>query len=182
MYALALAASGRAAEARAVAGKPRLIRRDMFWLFLTGVRGLLAIALDDHERAQSAYQDLLPYAARPAGADTAVMTLGCCPDPWRPHPLPPPPRRGSPLQARPRRSRGHPHPRMGAQQGHLVRARWPASSTARSSSRTCSSKRSSDSSSSFRRRAAQGNKRQASPALALPLGAPQLASSGTPPG
>ena len=75
MYALALAASGRAAEARAVAGKPRLIRRDMFWLFLTGVRGLLAIALDDHERAQSAYQDLLPYAARLAGADTAVMTL-----------------------------------------------------------------------------------------------------------
>jgi DNA-binding SARP family transcriptional activator len=74
-YALALAASGRAAEARAAAGRPRPIRRDMLWLFMTGVRGLLAIAIDDRERAESAYQALLPYAARPAGADTGVMTL-----------------------------------------------------------------------------------------------------------
>ena len=37
---------------------------------MTGVRGLLAVALDDRERAESAYQALLPYAARPAGADT----------------------------------------------------------------------------------------------------------------
>ena len=69
-YALALAASGRAAQARAAAGRPRPIRRDLFWLFMTGVRGLLAIAIDDRERAESAYQALLPYAARPAGADT----------------------------------------------------------------------------------------------------------------
>ena len=64
-YALALAAAGRAAEARAVAARPRPIRRDHLWLFMTGVRGLLAIAIDDRERAESAYQDLLPYAARP---------------------------------------------------------------------------------------------------------------------
>ena len=74
-YALALAAAGRTAEARAVAGLPRPIRRDILWLFMTGVRGLLAIAIDDLERAESAYQDLLPYAARPVGADSATLTL-----------------------------------------------------------------------------------------------------------
>ena len=68
-YALALAAAGRAAEARAAAGRPRPIRRDVLWLFMTGIRGLLAIAIDDRERAESAYQALLPYAARPVGAD-----------------------------------------------------------------------------------------------------------------
>ena len=74
-YALALAASGRVAEARAAAGPPRPIRRDLFWLLMTGVRGLLAIAIDDRERAESAYQALLPYAARPTGADTMMVTL-----------------------------------------------------------------------------------------------------------
>lgn len=74
-YALALAAAGRAAEARAVAVWPRPIRRDMFWLFITAVRGQLAVAIDDRDRAGSAYRALLPYAARPAGADTGVMTL-----------------------------------------------------------------------------------------------------------
>jgi hypothetical protein len=73
-YALALAASGRAAEARAVAGRPRPIRRDHHWLFMTGVRGLLAIAIDDLERAESAYQSLLPFAARPVG-DNIIVTL-----------------------------------------------------------------------------------------------------------
>ena len=75
LYALSLAASGRIAEARAVAAGPRPVRRDRFWLFMTGLHGLLAIALDDHERAESAYQALLPHAARPAGANTGVMTL-----------------------------------------------------------------------------------------------------------
>ena len=74
-YALALAAAGRTAEARAVAARPRPIRRDVLWLFMTGVRGLLAIAIDDLERADSAYQDLLPYAARPVGADSMIVTL-----------------------------------------------------------------------------------------------------------
>ena len=44
-------------------------------LFMTGVRGLLAIAIDDLERAESAYRDLLPYAARPVGTDTMIATL-----------------------------------------------------------------------------------------------------------
>jgi hypothetical protein len=74
-YALTLAAAGRAAEARAVAARPRPIRRDILWLFMTGVRGLLAIAIDDLERAESAYRDLLPYAARPVGTDTMIATL-----------------------------------------------------------------------------------------------------------
>jgi len=75
MYALALAASGRASEATAVAGRPQPIRRDVFWLFMTAVRGLLGIALDDRERAESAYRALSPYPERAAGADTAMVTL-----------------------------------------------------------------------------------------------------------
>ena len=75
MYALALATAGRTAEARAAAGPPQPIARDVLWLFLTGVRGLAAVALDDWPRAESAYQDLLPYVDRPAGADNVVLTL-----------------------------------------------------------------------------------------------------------
>ena len=73
-YALALAAAGRTAEARAVAARPRPIRRDTLWLFMTGVRGLLAIATDDLERAECTYQDLLPYAAHPVEA-VLIATL-----------------------------------------------------------------------------------------------------------
>ncbi len=72
IYALALAASGRITEAREVAGGLPSVRQDRFWLFLTSLRGLLAIALDDRQRAQPAYQALLPFAARPAGADSMV--------------------------------------------------------------------------------------------------------------
>ncbi len=74
-YALALAAAGHAGEARTVAARPFPIRRNLLWLFNTGVRGLLAIAIDDRERAESAYRDLLPYAARPVGADSMIATL-----------------------------------------------------------------------------------------------------------
>jgi DNA-binding SARP family transcriptional activator len=72
LYALALAASGRTTEAREVAAGLHPLRRDRFWLFLTSVRGLLAVALDDRGRAQSAYRALLPFAARPAGADSML--------------------------------------------------------------------------------------------------------------
>ena len=75
MYALALAAAGRTDEARATARRPRPIFRDMFWLFMTGVRGLLGIAIDDRQRADAAYKALLPFAGRPAGADTGAITL-----------------------------------------------------------------------------------------------------------
>jgi DNA-binding SARP family transcriptional activator len=70
--ALALAASGRAAHARVAAGRPRPISKDFLWLFRTGIRGLLAVALDDRERAESAYQALLPFAAQPSGAESAA--------------------------------------------------------------------------------------------------------------
>jgi hypothetical protein len=75
LYALALAASGRRSEARAVAGDPRPVRQDQYWLLLTGVRGLLGIALDDKDRAGPAYRALLPFAGRPAGAETGLFTL-----------------------------------------------------------------------------------------------------------
>ena len=67
--ALALAASGNIAQARVAAGPPHPISRDMLWLFRTGIRALLAIAIDDRERAESAYQALLPFAGQ-AGADS----------------------------------------------------------------------------------------------------------------
>jgi hypothetical protein len=75
LNALALAASGHTAEARAMAGPLHPIPRDISWLFWTGVRGLLGIAIDDRQRAESAYQALLPFADRPAGADTMLITI-----------------------------------------------------------------------------------------------------------
>jgi hypothetical protein len=75
IYGLTLAAAGRVADAREAAGRPQPIKRDWFWLFMNGVRGLLGIAIDDPGRAESAYQALLPVAGRPAGADTAMITL-----------------------------------------------------------------------------------------------------------
>jgi hypothetical protein len=75
LYALGLAAAGHTAEARSAAGRMLPVPRDRMWLFLTGVRGLLGIAADDRERARSAYQALLPYAAQPAGAEALLITL-----------------------------------------------------------------------------------------------------------
>jgi DNA-binding SARP family transcriptional activator len=75
LHALALAAGGRRDEARAVAGDPRPVRHDQYWLFINGVRGLLGIALDDRHRAQSAYQTLLPFASRPVGAESALVSI-----------------------------------------------------------------------------------------------------------
>jgi hypothetical protein len=75
LYALTLAAAGRTAEARAIAGQARPIRPDSFWLFMTGARGMLATAIGDRDRAAAAYQALQPFADRPAGADSGVMSL-----------------------------------------------------------------------------------------------------------
>ncbi len=75
LYALALVAAGRGGEARAVAGHPQRARPDQNWLLIMGIRGLLGIALDDRHRAQSAYEALLPFAARPVGAETGLFTL-----------------------------------------------------------------------------------------------------------
>ena len=134
MYALALAAAGRTAEARAAAGPPQPIARDVLWLFLTGVRGLAAVALDDWPRAESAYQDLLPYADRPAGADNVVLTLWpACPDPWRYRPPLRPARRPGPLRAGARGSR----PGRG---GAVAGSRTAGSSRAAEPSRTAAAR------------------------------------------
>lgn len=76
IYALTLAAAGRTTDARAFAPKPYHRHWDAFWLLMAGVRGLLAVAINDRERAEWAYHALLPYADRPTGADTGIMTLG----------------------------------------------------------------------------------------------------------
>jgi DNA-binding SARP family transcriptional activator len=75
LYALTIASSGRMDEARSVAGQPGPIRLDRHWLLMTSIRGLLGMAIDDRERAESAYQALLPFASRPAGSDSGMMTL-----------------------------------------------------------------------------------------------------------
>ncbi|MGH3303579.1 MAG: BTAD domain-containing putative transcriptional regulator [Streptosporangiaceae bacterium] len=76
LYALALADAGETAHAREVAARPLPIRRDALWLLMTGIRGVLGIMLDDDERADTTYHALVPFAARPAGADSGVATLG----------------------------------------------------------------------------------------------------------
>jgi len=76
LYALGLAAAGRVAEARQLAGRPVPIPRDRLWMFMTSLRGLLAIAIDDRELAGSVYRALLPFGDRFAGADAALITLG----------------------------------------------------------------------------------------------------------
>ena len=78
-YALALTAAGRVPEARAIAAQMPPVHRDLLWLVVTAICALLAIAVDDTERARSCYRELLPYAARPAGTDTGTMAL--CPPP-----------------------------------------------------------------------------------------------------
>jgi hypothetical protein len=75
LYALGLAASGHAGGARTVAAQLSPLVPDRLWLFLTGIRGLLAVAIDDRERARSAYRRLMPFADRPAGADSILITL-----------------------------------------------------------------------------------------------------------
>jgi DNA-binding SARP family transcriptional activator len=75
LHALGLAAAGRGAEARAVAQRPVPRRHGRGWLFLTSASGLLGIAVDDRDRAASAYRTLLPHAAEPAGAESLLLTL-----------------------------------------------------------------------------------------------------------
>lgn len=75
LHALGLAAAGRVAEARAVASRPLPLSHGRGWVFLTAVSGLLGIAIDDRERAASAYRALLPHAGQPAGAESLLVTL-----------------------------------------------------------------------------------------------------------
>jgi hypothetical protein len=76
LYALGLAASGDVAKATELATMARPNRLNPRWLFRATVRALLAIAIDDRDRAVAAYQALLPFASRPAGAESTLITLG----------------------------------------------------------------------------------------------------------
>jgi hypothetical protein len=75
LHALGLAAAGQVAEARLVAARPIPLNHGRGRLFLAGVSGLLGIAIDDRERATSAYRTLLPHAGQPAGAESLLVTL-----------------------------------------------------------------------------------------------------------
>ncbi|RJL26461.1 AfsR/SARP family transcriptional regulator [Bailinhaonella thermotolerans] len=72
-YALALARSGRLAEARQVAAARRPLRRGYFWHLMAAVRGLLGVELGDRARVEEAYQTLLPFKGVPVGAMTGAV-------------------------------------------------------------------------------------------------------------
>ncbi|WP_380169755.1 hypothetical protein [Jannaschia sp. R86511] len=75
VYALALAHAGRTDEARRAAGAPTPIRHDYAFDLSWGIRGLLAVAVQDPARAETAYDALLPFPDRLAAAGTAVLVL-----------------------------------------------------------------------------------------------------------
>lgn len=76
MYALALAAAGRTAEARRVVAGAGPVRLDYFFDLTMAVRGLRAVALGDRPLAEEAYAALLPYEGHFTGGATAVATVG----------------------------------------------------------------------------------------------------------
>ncbi|MGK5555521.1 ATP-binding protein [Actinomadura kijaniata] len=76
LHALALAARGRLAEARAAAEGAAPVRRDYFFDLAMTFRARLAVALDDRDLAAGCYTALLPYAGRLAGGGCAVATVG----------------------------------------------------------------------------------------------------------
>ncbi|QKG26263.1 BTAD domain-containing putative transcriptional regulator [Actinomadura verrucosospora] len=77
LHALALAAAGRADEARRVVqGDPGPIRRDYFYDLVMAIRGRRAIALGEPDLAARAYEALLPYEGHVTGGATAVATIG----------------------------------------------------------------------------------------------------------
>lgn len=75
LLALALHAAGRGDEARrARASSP--IRPDFFFTFLTSLRAMAIVALNDRDAAEEIYEDLLPHrAGPPAGAESLSLAL-----------------------------------------------------------------------------------------------------------
>jgi DNA-binding SARP family transcriptional activator len=76
VYALALAAAGRTAEARRVAAGAGPIRLDYFFDLTMSIRALRAMALGDRDLAERAYAALLPYEGHITGGATAAATIG----------------------------------------------------------------------------------------------------------
>ncbi|MER7366474.1 BTAD domain-containing putative transcriptional regulator [Nonomuraea wenchangensis] len=76
LLALALHAAGLDAEAREVRASAGPIRPDFFFTFLTTVRAMAAVALNDRDAAEEVYAALLPHRdGPPAGAANLAVAL-----------------------------------------------------------------------------------------------------------
>ncbi|TVT20268.1 AAA family ATPase, partial [Amycolatopsis rhizosphaerae] len=76
LLALALHATGRSDEARRVRRSPSPIRPDFFFTFLTCLRAMAIVALNDRDAAEEIYADLLPHRdGPPAGAVSLSLAL-----------------------------------------------------------------------------------------------------------
>ncbi|MEO3795554.1 BTAD domain-containing putative transcriptional regulator [Nonomuraea sp. B10E15] len=76
LLALALHAAGRGDEACRARTSPRPIRPDFFFTFLTTLRAMAVIALNDTGAAEECYADLLPHRdGPPAGAGSLSLAL-----------------------------------------------------------------------------------------------------------
>ncbi|WP_250574579.1 AfsR/SARP family transcriptional regulator [Nonomuraea sediminis] len=76
LLALALHANGLDAEAREVRASPSPIRPDFFFTFLTTLRAMAIVALNDRDAAEEIYATLLPHRnGPPAGAASLAMAL-----------------------------------------------------------------------------------------------------------
>ncbi|MFG2014054.1 BTAD domain-containing putative transcriptional regulator [Actinomadura geliboluensis] len=76
VYALALAAAGRTAEARRAAAGAGPVRLDYFFDLTMSIRALRAMALGDRDLAERAYAVLRPYEDHVSGGATAAATIG----------------------------------------------------------------------------------------------------------
>ncbi|MEU0480835.1 BTAD domain-containing putative transcriptional regulator [Streptosporangium sp. NPDC006013] len=76
LLALALHANGLDAEAREVRASPSPIRPDFFFTFLTTLRAMAIVALNDRDAAEEIYATLLPHRnGPPAGAASLSLAL-----------------------------------------------------------------------------------------------------------
>ncbi len=76
LLALALHAAGRGDEARRARTSPSPIRPDFFFTFLTSLRAMAIVALNDHDAAEEIYAELLPHRdGPPAGAVSLSLAL-----------------------------------------------------------------------------------------------------------
>ncbi len=76
LLALALHAAGRGDEARRARMSPSPIRPDFFFTFLTSLRAMAIVALNDRDAAEEIYTDLLPHRdGPPAGAASLSLAL-----------------------------------------------------------------------------------------------------------